>query len=57
MLVLTRKPGERIVIAKVIVIEVLETEDGSVRLGIQAPRNVPIRRESAETREKEEPAR
>lgn len=57
MLIITRKPGERIVIAKVIVIEVLEAEDGSVRLGIQAPRNVPIRREGAESREQEESAR
>ncbi|MFZ5832385.1 MAG: carbon storage regulator [Planctomycetota bacterium] len=42
MLVLTRKTGERILIGKDVVIEVMEAKDGRVRLGIEAPRDVPI---------------
>jgi carbon storage regulator len=57
MLVLTRKTGERIVIAKVIVIKVLEIQGDRVLLGIEAPRNVPIRRDAGETKQREETAR
>jgi carbon storage regulator len=45
MLVLTRKAGERIVIADNIVVEVLEVQGNRVRIGIQAPQGVPILRE------------
>lgn len=45
MLVLTRKAGERIIINDTIVLEVLEVQGNRVRLGIQAPRGVPILRE------------
>ena len=44
MLVLTRKAGETIRIADNIVVTVLEVEGHRVRLGIAAPREVPIRR-------------
>jgi len=37
MLVITRKEGERIVIDDDIVITVVESKRGSVRIGIQAP--------------------
>ena len=37
MLVLSRKPGERIVIGNRIVVEVLSVKGGRVRLGIEAP--------------------
>jgi carbon storage regulator len=37
MLVLTRKPGERIIIDRDIVVEVLSVQGNRVRLGIQAP--------------------
>jgi carbon storage regulator len=45
MLVLTRKAGERIVIANNIIIEVLEIQGNRVRIGIQAPQGVAILRE------------
>ena len=45
MLTLSRKPGERIVIASNIVVEVLEIQGGRVRLGITAPQQVEIYRE------------
>lgn len=45
MLVLTRKPGERVVIAENMVIEVLEVHGNRVRIGIQAPQDVTIVRE------------
>ena len=45
MLVLTRKQNERIVIAKEIVVRVLDVAGGRVRLGIDAPADFPIWRE------------
>jgi carbon storage regulator len=45
MLVLSRKAGEEIRIGDNIVISVFRARSGSVRLGIQAPREVPIRRQ------------
>jgi len=62
MLVLTRKAGERIVIDNHIVLEVLEVLGNRVRLGIQAPRGVPILRQelivemAEEAEAKREPA-
>jgi carbon storage regulator len=44
MLVLTRKPGEQIMIGDGIVITVLEGRGDGVRIGIEAPRGVPIQR-------------
>ncbi len=45
MLVLTRKSGESIVIGEDIVVTVLEVRGEQVRLGIRAPREVPVHRE------------
>lgn len=45
MLVLTRKVGERIVINKDIVITVVELHNGKCRLGITAPKEVPVSRQ------------
>ncbi len=46
MLVLQRNPGERILIGGGITIQIVEVRrDGSVRIGIDAPREVPIWRE------------
>jgi carbon storage regulator len=45
MLVLSRKTGERIVIADSIVVTVLEVKGSHVRLGIQAPPRFRVRRE------------
>lgn len=44
MLVLSRKKGERINIGDNIIVEVVEVIGGKVRLGIEAPNEVPIHR-------------
>ncbi len=45
MLVLTRRPDQRIVIGDDIVITVLDVKGDTVRLGIEAPRSVRVHRE------------
>ena len=45
MLVLTRKPGERIVIDEDITVTVLEVQGNRIRLGIEAPKEIPVMRE------------
>ncbi len=45
MLQLTRKPGETIVIGDDIRVQVIQIAGGGVRLGIDAPRSVPVYRE------------
>lgn len=45
MLVLTRKPNQRINIGDDIVVTVLEVRGDQVRLGIEAPRHVTVQRE------------
>lgn len=44
MLVLTRRPDESIVIGDDILIKVISMEDGKVKLGVSAPRDVSIHR-------------
>ena len=44
MLVLSRKTNESIVIDGQITITVLRTKGNNVRLGIEAPKEIPIRR-------------
>lgn len=44
MLVLSRGPGESLVIGDDIVIHVVKVERGKVRLGIMAPNHVPVDR-------------
>jgi carbon storage regulator len=44
VLVLTRKPGEQILIGDDIVLTVMEGNGGAVRIGIEAPRGVKITR-------------
>lgn len=44
MLVITRKSGERLCLGDDIVISVLEISGSNVRLGIEAPAEVPIYR-------------
>lgn len=44
MLVITRKKGESLLIGDDIEITVIKLEDGSVKLGVQAPREVSILR-------------
>ena len=45
MLVLTRKPGERIVIDDRITVTVLEVQGNRIRLGVEAPKEIPVMRE------------
>ena len=48
MLVLTRKLGQRLMVGDNIVVTVLSVRNGQVRIGIDAPRSVAIRREELE---------
>lgn len=45
MLVLSRKLGEKIVIGDSIILTVVKIDRNQIRLGIEAPANVPIYRE------------
>ena len=45
MLVLSRKLGEKIVIGEDIVITVVKIDRNQIRIGIEAPHNVPVYRE------------
>ena len=45
MLIITRRPGEKIMLGDDIVVHVMEIVGNSVRLGVQAPRSVPVYRE------------
>jgi carbon storage regulator len=45
MLILTRRPGERVVIGDEILVTVMGISGHTVRLGIEAPGGVPIYRE------------
>ena len=44
MLVLTRKPGERLMIGDNIVLTVVEVKGDNIRIGIDAPREVKVHR-------------
>ena len=50
MLVLTRKVGERIVIGNSVMLTILESRGGRVRLGIDAPHEVPVYRDEIRER-------
>jgi carbon storage regulator len=45
VLIITRKPGEKIMLGDDVVIHVMEIVGNSVRVGIQAPRSLPVYRE------------
>ena len=45
MLIVTRRPGEKVMIGDEVVVEVLEVSGQSVRIGIAAPRAIPVYRE------------
>jgi len=45
MLILTRRQGERLLIGDEITISVLGRKGGQVRIGIEAPKEVPVHRE------------
>jgi carbon storage regulator len=45
MLVLTRKPGERVLIGNDIVVTILDVRGDGIRIGIDAPRGIRIQRD------------
>jgi len=45
MLIITRRPGEKLMVGDDVVIEVMEVSGSSVRIGIAAPKSVPVYRE------------
>jgi len=44
MLILNRKPGESIILGDNIEIRILEIQDGKIKIGIEAPKEVSILR-------------
>lgn len=50
MLVVTRKPSQSIIISDSIKVTVLEVNGRSIRLGIEAPKEVPVHREEIHQR-------
>ena len=53
MLVLSRKKNESIVINDEIVVTIVEIGNGKVRLGIEAPKEVPVHRQEVYNKIKE----
>ena len=45
MLIITRRPGEKVMLGDDVVIEVVEVSGSTVRIGIDAPRAIPVYRE------------
>ena len=54
MLVLTRKPGEGIIIGDNIIIKIIEMKSGGIRIGIDAPAATKIYRQEVYDRIKDE---
>ena len=54
MLIVTRRSGERIMVGDDVVIEIMEIAGSSVRVGIGAPRSIPVYREEIYTAVREE---
>jgi carbon storage regulator len=50
MLVLTRKVGEKLIVGNSVVVEVLKAQGGRVRIGIEAPHEIPVYREEIRDR-------
>ena len=50
MLVLKRKPGERVFICDDIIVEVMGVQGSRVKLGFQCPQNIPVHREEVHRR-------
>ena len=45
MLIITRRPGEKVMVGEDIVVHVMEIVGHTVRVGIEAPGSVPVYRE------------
>ena len=56
MLIITRRPGEKIMIGDDVVVEVIEVSGSSIRVGIAAPKRIPVYREEIWAAVKEENA-
>jgi carbon storage regulator len=56
MLIITRRPGEKILLGDDVIVEVIEVSGSSVRIGIDAPRSIPVYREEIWRSVKEENA-
>jgi carbon storage regulator len=54
MLVLTRKPGEGIVIGDNVIVKIIEMKGGGIRIGIDAPRQTKIYRQEVYDRIRQE---
>ena len=54
MLIITRRPGERIMLGDDITVHVMEIVGNSARIGIEAPRSLPVYREEIWAAVKEE---
>jgi carbon storage regulator len=54
VLIITRRPGERIMLGDDTSIHIMEIVGNSVRVGVEAPRSVPVYREEIWTAVKEE---
>jgi carbon storage regulator len=54
VLIITRRPGERIMLGDEISIHIMEIVGNSVRVGVEAPRSVPVYREEIWAAVKEE---
>ena len=56
MLILTRRPGETLIISDNIRVTVLDVSGNQIRLGVTAPREVPVHREEVAERIRAEAA-
>lgn len=54
MLILMRKPGESITIGSDIVVTLVSLDRSRARIGVQAPRDVPVDREEIAIRKKQD---
>jgi carbon storage regulator len=57
MLILTRRVGESLMIGDEITVTVVDIKGNQIRLGIQAPKEIPVHREEVYVRLHEEKAR
>jgi carbon storage regulator len=55
MLVLSRKLGEKILIGENICVTVVDIDRGKIRLGVEAPRDVPIFRQELLDQKQQKP--